>query len=58
MALAPLRQFGLKTSFHVAEAISGAVSGRAVVGLLGNVIPFTAAARGRIETETNKISAR
>ena len=58
MALAPLRQFGLKTSMITTlQAISGAgYPGVASWDILGNVIPFIGGGEEeKIETETNKI---
>src|SRR5258705_5771452 len=58
MALAPLRQFGLKTSILTTlQAISGAgYPGVASWDILGNVIPFIGGGEEeKIETETNKI---
>jgi len=58
MALAPLRQFGLKTSIITTlQAISGAgYPGVASWDILGNVIPFIGGGEEqKIETETPKI---
>jgi aspartate-semialdehyde dehydrogenase len=58
MALAPLRQFGLKTSIVTTlQAISGAgYPGVASWDILANVIPFIGGGEEeKIETETNKI---
>ena len=58
MALAPLRQFGLKTSMITSlQAISGAgYPGVPSWDILGNVIPFIGGGEEeKIETETNKI---
>jgi aspartate-semialdehyde dehydrogenase len=58
MALAPLRQFGLKTSILTTlQAISGAgYPGVASWDILANVIPFIGGGEEeKIETETNKI---
>jgi aspartate-semialdehyde dehydrogenase len=58
MALAPLRQFGLKTSIITTlQAISGAgYPGVASWDILGNVIPYIGGGEEeKIETETNKI---
>jgi aspartate-semialdehyde dehydrogenase len=58
MALAPLRQFGLKTSIITTlQAISGAgYPGVSSWDILGNVIPFIGGGEEeKIETETNKI---
>src|SRR3954471_16387535 len=58
MAMAPLRQFGLKrTMITSLQAISGAgYPGVASWDILGNVIPFIGGGEEeKIETETNKI---
>jgi aspartate-semialdehyde dehydrogenase len=58
MALAPLRQFGLKASIITTlQAISGAgYPGVPSWDILGNVIPFIGGGEEeKIETETNKI---
>ena len=58
MALAPLRQFGLKTSIVTTlQAISGAgYPGVPSWDILGNVIPFIGGGEEeKIETETKKI---
>jgi aspartate-semialdehyde dehydrogenase len=58
MALAPLRQFGLKTSVLTSlQAISGAgYPGVPSWDILGNVVPFIGGGEEeKIETETNKI---
>ncbi len=58
MALAPLRQFGLKTSILTSlQAVSGAgYPGVPSWDILGNVIPFIGGGEEeKIETETNKI---
>jgi aspartate-semialdehyde dehydrogenase len=58
MALAPLRQFGLKSAMVTSlQAISGAgYPGVASWDILGNVIPFIGGGEEeKIETETNKI---
>jgi aspartate-semialdehyde dehydrogenase len=58
MALAPLRQFGLKTSvITTLQAISGAgYPGVPSWDILGNVVPFIGGGEEeKIETETNKI---
>ena len=58
MALAPLRQFGLKTSIITTlQAVSGAgYPGVASWDILANVIPFIGGGEEeKIETETNKI---
>ena len=57
MALAPLRQFGLKTAMITTlQAISGAgYPGVASWDILGNVIPFIDGEEEKIQTETQKI---
>jgi aspartate-semialdehyde dehydrogenase len=57
MALAPLRQFGLKTAMVTTlQAISGAgYPGVASWDILGNVIPFIDGEEEKIQTETQKI---
>jgi aspartate-semialdehyde dehydrogenase len=57
MALAPLRQFGLKSAMITTmQAISGAgYPGVASWDILGNVIPFIDGEEQKIETETKKI---
>ena len=57
MALAPLRQFGLKSvMITTLQAISGAgYPGVASWDILGNVIPFIDGEEHKIETETKKI---
>ena len=57
MALAPLRQFGLKTVLITTmQAISGAgYPGVPSWDILGNVIPFIDGEEHKIETETKKI---
>ena len=57
MALAPLRQFGLrKVTITTLQAISGAgYPGVASWDILGNVIPFIDGEEHKIETETRKI---
>ena len=57
MALAPLRQFGLKTALITTlQAISGAgYPGVASWDILGNVIPFIDGEEEKIQTETQKI---
>src|SRR6059058_4545980 len=58
MSLAPLRQFGLKTTtITTLQAISGAgYPGVASWDILGNVIPYIGGGEEeKIETETNKI---
>ena len=57
MALAPLRQFGLrKVTITTLQAISGAgYPGVASWDILGNVIPFIDGEEQKIETETRKI---
>jgi aspartate-semialdehyde dehydrogenase len=56
-ALAPLRQFGLKTTMITTlQAISGAgYPGVASWDILGNVIPYISGEEEKIETETKKI---
>ena len=56
MALAPLRQFGLKTVMVTTlQAISGAgYPGVPSWDILGNVIPFIGGEEEKIETETRK----
>jgi aspartate-semialdehyde dehydrogenase len=57
MALAPLRQFGLKTvMITTMQAVSGAgYPGVPSWDILGNVIPFIDGEEEKIETETKKI---
>jgi aspartate-semialdehyde dehydrogenase len=57
MALAPLRQFGLKTAIITTlQAISGAgYPGVASWDILGNVIPFIDGEEEKIQSETQKI---
>ena len=59
MALAPLRQFGLKTSMHhdaAGDLRAPAIPACASWDILGNVIPFIGGGEEeKIETETNKI---
>jgi aspartate-semialdehyde dehydrogenase len=57
MALAPLRQFGLKTTMITTmQAISGAgYPGVASWDILGNVIPHIGGEEEKIESETKKI---
>jgi aspartate-semialdehyde dehydrogenase len=57
MALAPLRQFGLKTAMITTlQAISGAgYPGVPSWDILGNVIPFIDGEEEKIQTETQKI---
>ena len=57
MALAPLRQFGLKTvMLTTLQAISGAgYPGVASWDILGNVIPFIDGEEEKIQSETQKI---
>ena len=57
MALAPLRQFGLKSAMITSlQAISGAgYPGVPSWDILGNVIPFIDGEEHKIETETKKI---
>jgi aspartate-semialdehyde dehydrogenase len=60
MALAPLRQFGLKTALVTTmQAISGAgYPGVASWDILGNVIPFIGGEEDKFEPETQKILGR
>src|SRR5258708_7939946 len=60
MALAPLRQFGLKTALVTTmQAISGAgYPGVASWDILGNVIPFIGGEEEKFEPETQKILGR
>jgi aspartate-semialdehyde dehydrogenase len=57
MALAPLRQFGLKTTLVTTlQAISGAgYPGVPSWDILGNVIPFIGGEEDKVETEPRKI---
>ena len=57
LALAPLRQFGIRTVMVTTlQAISGAgYPGVASWDILGNVIPFIDGEEGKIESETQKI---
>jgi aspartate-semialdehyde dehydrogenase len=57
MALAPLRQFGLKTTLVTTlQAISGAgYPGVPSWDILGNVIPFIGGEEDKVETEPKKI---
>lgn len=58
MALAPLRQYGIKrVSVTTMQAVSGAgYPGVASLDILGNIIPFIGGGEEeKIETETNKI---
>ena len=57
MALAPLRQFGLKTAMITTlQAISGAgYPGVASWDILGNVVPFIDGEEEKIQSETQKI---
>lgn len=57
MALAPLRQFGLKTALvSTMQAISGAgYPGVPSWDILGNVIPFIGGEEDKVETEPRKI---
>ena len=57
MALAPLRQFGLKlVNVTTLQAVSGAgYPGVASLDILGNVIPFIGGEEEKVETETKKI---
>jgi aspartate-semialdehyde dehydrogenase len=60
MALAPLRQFGLRTVVvTTAQAISGAgYPGVPSMDITANVIPFISGEEEKIETETKKILGR
>jgi len=60
MALAPLRQFGLKTALVTTmQAISGAgYPGVASWDILGNVVPFISGEEDKFEPETQKILGR
>ena len=60
MALAPLRQFGLKTALVTTmQAISGAgYPGVASWDILGNVIPFIGGEEDKFQPETQKILGR
>ena len=57
MALAPLRQFGLRSvNVTTLQAVSGAgYPGVASLDIVGNVIPFIAGEEEKMETETQKI---
>ena len=57
MALAPLRQFGLKTTMVTTlQAISGAgYPGVASWDILGNVVPYIGGEEEKVETEAKKI---
>jgi aspartate-semialdehyde dehydrogenase len=57
MALAPLRQFGLRSAVVTTlQAVSGAgYPGVASMDIVGNVVPFIDGEEGKIETETKKI---
>ena len=57
MALAPLRQFGLRSALVTTlQAVSGAgYPGVASLDIVGNVIPFIDGEEDKIETETKKI---
>ena len=57
MALAPLRQFGLRSALVTTlQAVSGAgYPGVASLDIVGNVIPFIGGEEDKIETETKKI---
>ena len=59
MALAPLRQFGLKTTMITTlQAISGAgYPGVASWDILGNVIPHIGGEEEKIETETRSLDS-
>ena len=60
MALAPLRQFGLRSvNVTTLQAASGAgYPGVASLDILGNVIPFIGGEEEKLETETQKILGR
>jgi len=60
MALAPLRQFGLKTvAVTTLQALSGAgYPGVASLDAVGNVVPFIAGEEAKIESEPKKILGR
>ncbi len=60
MALAPLRQFGLKTALVTTmQAISGAgYPGVASWDILGNVVPFIGGEEDKFQPETQKILGR
>ena len=57
MALAPLRQFGLRTvNVTTLQAVSGAgYPGVSSLDIVGNVIPFIGGEEAKMETETQKI---
>ena len=57
MALAPLRQFGLKAALvSTMQAVSGAgYPGVASLDILGNVVPFISGEEEKMESETLKI---
>ncbi len=57
MALAPLRQFGLRrVMVTTSQAVSGAgYPGTPSLDVLGNVVPFIGGEEEKIETETKKI---
>ena len=57
MALAPLRQFGLKSVLVTTlQAVSGAgYPGVSSIDILGNIIPIVAGEEEKIETETKKV---
>jgi aspartate-semialdehyde dehydrogenase len=60
MALAPLRQFGLKTTMVTTmQAVSGAgYPGVPSLDILGNVVPFISGEEEKMESETKKILGR
>jgi aspartate-semialdehyde dehydrogenase len=60
MALAPLRQFGLKSvAVTTLQALSGAgYPGVASLDAVGNVVPFIAGEEAKIESEPKKILGR
>lgn len=57
MALAPLRQFGLRSvTVSTLQAVSGAgYPGVSALDIVGNVIPFIAGEEEKLESETQKI---
>src|SRR4029078_11351606 len=60
MALAPLRQFGLKSvAVTTLQALSGAgYPGVASLDAVGNVVPFISGEEANIESETKKLLGR
>jgi aspartate-semialdehyde dehydrogenase len=60
MALAPLRQYGLKSALVTTlQALSGAgYPGVAALDAVGNVVPFIAGEEAKIESEPKKILGR